>query len=60
VQLFSDFIVRLLKRVPLYRTLAARMHARAFERMEPRLVEARPCFAESAASIVHPRHSERR
>jgi hypothetical protein len=49
VQLFSNLIVRLLKLVPLYRTLAARLHARSFERLEPRLVEARccclaPCF----------------
>ena len=41
VQLFSDLIVWLLKRVPLYRTAAARLHARTFERLEPRLVEAR-------------------
>jgi hypothetical protein len=33
--------VWLLKRVPMYRTAAARLHARTFERLEPRLVEAR-------------------
>ena len=43
MQLCSDPIVWLLKRVPLYRTLAARLHARTFERLEPRLVEARSC-----------------
>ena len=41
MQLFSDFVVRQLRRSALYRSLAARMHAHTFERLEPRLAEVR-------------------
>lgn len=40
VQLFGDFAARQLsRRSALYHTLASRLHARAFSRLEPRLAE---------------------